>query len=576
MINYISSIIKTIPFFSTPTAVPPAWEFALSSWVERASAMEWSARKSAERRIKECYAQRDRYELHLNGLGLTSIEGLIFPQDLQTLDLSNNKITAIEDVQFQGVEKLDLSHNWITSIDARANFQGIKILNVSDNRITSIVYANFQGLEILDFSLNQITSISGIHFQNHEMLDFAYNQLTSIEGSHFQGVKRLFLDHNRIASIAGAVFQEVGLLFLNYNPITHLPIHFANLAMASWIFTQHCRLTQRAVIEFQDAIDERAGDLRWNYTIYNPSLAETFSIEETLSQYLQIAPHIAHEVCKTFSFTETVACDLSSVFSNEEKELLNQFLQRLKTTADFNNTRTQGGVIFTVYQILKTACLFDKFKGNLFPLICDAFDSCEDRVSITLNRIELQRLLDTTEVDIDLLVGYRRLQLVHEAAKKIIRLKRLADEIEPTLYLQNQLKRRLKLPIATEGMLYPIAAQVTDDELERIANEIEEATSSFEQQLAILTEKLSPIEMRPEKLVNLGTLSKTNPFNFNIQELWESYLRQKNPTAYEELSEELENATPAEWSHAVKNLNIKLTRMLLAVGSALGPAQKKY
>lgn len=545
-------------------------------------------------------------ELFLNDNRITSIDAGVDFREIKVLNLSFNQITSLASAHFQGVKWLYLSHNQIRSV-SEANFQGVKILDLSSNEITSIPGSIFQGLKELILDHNFITSIAGINFQGVEKLNFSYNEITSIANAHFQGVRVLYLNnnqidsidgvsfqggtrlylnnnhiasindsnfqgikwlnlsHNQITSISGAYFQGVERLYLNYNPLTHLPLSLANLSETARIFTENCHITLRAAIAFQDALDARRFLNQpcptWHNTNFEEYLFDTSSLEVTIAHYLQIARQMCLDIDLTF-FTESLAADLNSLFSEDERELLNEFLHKLTKTADYDNPRMQGGIVFTVYRVLTAARLSEKFKTNFFALIHEALASCGDRVAITLNRIELQRQLDTTEMSIDLIIGYRRLQLVHEAAEKIVNLKKLRDAIEPMLYMQNKLKAILALPITTEGMLYPGMARVSDDELEGIAEEILKATS-LERQLAILSEPLLPIEMKPEQLVNLGTLSSNNPFNFNIQKLWESYLRQKNPAAYEKLSEELENATPAEWSQAIKNLNIELTRRIL-------------
>lgn len=535
------------------------WGMALKSWVNCAPIGERSARKEAERRIKACYASKrsDCIELDLSGLGLTSIDGLSFPPYIHTLRLNNNEIASIAGVHFQRIKFIYLNHNKIASIDG----------------------AQFQEVEWLYLDQNQITFIENVRFQGVIGLYLSHNQITSIDGVDFRGVKELYLDHNQISSIADVDFQGIERLRIRHNPITHLPSSLAALADDSIINTEHCHLNLRETIAFQDVINARRiarqPHPHWLNTIYEEYLENASSLEGTIAQYLQIAHQMSLHLDKMF-FTETLAADLNALFSNEEKETLNQFLQRLKNTADFKNPRSQGGIVFAVYQMLAAAAnsvrLPDQspsFKVHLVALIHEALETCSDRVAITLNRIELQRRLDTMEMDIQNLIGYRRVQLVYEAVQKIVQLKSLGDAIEPMLYLQNKLKNRLKLPIVTEGMLYPLMAQITNDELERIAQEIEGATSSFDAQLAILTEKLAPLKMGKNRLVNLGTLSKTNPFSCNIHDLWGKHLQQKYKDEYKQIvsrfsdDDLIDPAKIEEWNHERNKLTIKLTKELL-------------
>lgn len=84
---------------------------------------------------------------------------------LQVLDLSYNKITAIEGLENLPIQELNLSHNSITSLEGLSNLPNLTSLNVSDNNIVSFFpLASCSQLSYLDSSKNRITHIRQVEF----------------------------------------------------------------------------------------------------------------------------------------------------------------------------------------------------------------------------------------------------------------------------------------------------------------------------------------------------------------------------------------------------------------------------
>jgi hypothetical protein len=96
--------------------------------------------------------------------------------------------------------------------------------------------------------------------------------------------------------------------------------------------------------------------------------------------------------------------------------------------------------------------------------------------------------------------------------------KRLGDQIESLLYVQNKLKASLGLPIATEGMLYPGMASIDDTELQEIEQNARQAT---EREIDVLTQE--------------AEVDPTNPWSMKIVELWTDYLISRNADAFKEI-----------------------------------------
>jgi hypothetical protein len=172
---------------------------------------------------------------------------------------------------------------------------------------------------------------------------------------------------------------------------------------------------------------------------------------------------------------------------------LKQFLIRLKKTNDFKHPLTCQGLVLNVARMLHGACTNATFKEKLFVILEEALATCGDRVADAFNDIYLQWLLDCGSKDFsakklaEVLVGGRRLDILYRFAKEKIKEKGLGDEIEVILYFKVKLKDPLKLPVATEGMLYPAMSGITNEELQTATKLALDQTSSTDQVLEILT-----------------------------------------------------------------------------------------
>ena len=219
---------------------------------------------------------------------------------------------------------------------------------------------------------------------------------------------------------------------------------------------------------------------------------------------------------------------IDQVFSLVEIELLNAFFKKMGKTLDFKNENTRENSISTSYLILQTCLQNPSFKEKVLLLVHDALDSCEDRAAITFNRIEVERRFLDPEISSSLkacaqfLIGYRRLQLVHEEAEKIIKEYGFGDAIEPVLYLQNKLKKSLGLPIATEKMMYEGVSGISDLQLEGVKKEILEKSSTPQKISSLLS---SPLDISP-----------TNPWGVEIEALWEERFKQFRSDPFDRLN----------------------------------------
>ncbi len=181
--------------------------------------------------------------LNLTDLFLTSIDGLSKIKDfknynqLKSIDLHNNQITAINKDAFAGLNNLTelrLNSNQISAIDknAFAGLENVGFFRLNNNSISVInenAFAGLNNLTDLDLSNNQISAINKNAFADLnklELLDLQNNQITTINKNTFEGLNGLeilILSNNKITAINENAFADLNKLTgldLSNNKIT--------------------------------------------------------------------------------------------------------------------------------------------------------------------------------------------------------------------------------------------------------------------------------------------------------------------------------------------------------------------
>lgn len=132
--------------------------------------------------------------LFSNGIEVLTSEDFEGMENLEMLDLSQNKLTKLPERVFEhltSLKNLDLSSNQITHISEEC-FQGMALLErlyLYSNQIETIHPAAFNGLEhLLELKLqnNQLTSLPALSMPQLLLLDLCFNALPTLGPSDLQ------------------------------------------------------------------------------------------------------------------------------------------------------------------------------------------------------------------------------------------------------------------------------------------------------------------------------------------------------------------------------------------------------
>lgn len=126
---------------------------------------------------------------------------------LRYINCSKNQLTEIEQlVVIQNLLVLNASRNAFCSLKAlndRASLQNLEHLNLSNNKITALTALCLPSLKTLNLNDNQIASC--VDFKGHysiEILQMRRNKLTSLAGlKNMTSLKELYLAENEITSL---------------------------------------------------------------------------------------------------------------------------------------------------------------------------------------------------------------------------------------------------------------------------------------------------------------------------------------------------------------------------------------
>ena len=186
-------------------------------------------------------------ELHLSNNKLCSLQGYVFPESLKILSFDYNPIATLVGVSFpKGLRCLEMRSLGLHALDADVLFPpNLQELDLSDNHIQSIAHGILPprlkclvlvhnlieslerfvwppSLENLDVSGNKIRSIGADELPKElQRLELIFNRITTLDALRLPAsLQSIDLSHNKIRTVAGSHFPD-GLreVYFRWNPI---------------------------------------------------------------------------------------------------------------------------------------------------------------------------------------------------------------------------------------------------------------------------------------------------------------------------------------------------------------------
>ena len=164
-----------------------------------------------------------------------------------------------------------------------------------------------------------------------------------------------------------------------------------------------------------------------------------------------------------------------------EKESLTTFLSRIRTVKDYElGGRTKRNVIVRVENMLQLACTNPKFKEAMLVVLEQALETCNDRVLLCFNGIEVLYQFHCRELSA---AAFKELA-IREGRYEFLRMHGFAihqrrprrprnDEVEIILYFHVKLRESLHLPHSSENMYFENMAEITNPMLDEAKNKVE-------------------------------------------------------------------------------------------------------
>lgn len=169
---------------------------------------------------------RNVTEVYVPAMGITSLKGIEYFENLYYLDCSSNQLTDLDVSKNLELSGLNCASNQLTELDVSANLM-LDTLNCSENQLSSLDISRNVELRYFDCSLNQIDALNLSANPSIRHLMCFGNHLTRLDLSHVNQLMKLDCSMNRLkeillnehASGVNLIFGEQ-IIYTNVRPST--------------------------------------------------------------------------------------------------------------------------------------------------------------------------------------------------------------------------------------------------------------------------------------------------------------------------------------------------------------------
>jgi hypothetical protein len=417
----------------------------LADWVKECPLNETKTRKRVSAAIKKTLRTRAK-RLSLHSLSLTSLPDCLSAlTSLEELSLGRNHLKRLPPLP-TSLKILSAEHNHLVNLPNLP--LTLTELNVTDNELTSLpVFPDT--LTTLVASQNFLTTIPPLT-ANIFIIKLNHNNLVDVP----ENLEEILQSHLGYMTAANNPWSDESLYELATMSRT---IDILDMSFAPRI-ADHQVLPPESM--YREPISAAAAKV---LKLMKASTVTAF-------------PQVTKPEGQLSSWEEIAIEDHAGAFA-----LFLSDLSRTKSYDDSQSLEGRAEYVQRIDLLLETLQSSAILRSICFPIAVDACGNCHDRVSLTLNDMEMEILsyrIETGQMDTDELFeqlkGIFRLETINTIAVEHILRRRTgltaadleqADEAQMRLGYQAQLAGPLNLPVVTRSIHYPKCTNVTAEDI---------------------------------------------------------------------------------------------------------------
>ena len=161
--------------------------------------------------------------LDLHNKNITSLAGIEYFTDLETLDCMGNQLTTLDVTKLTSLVNLLCSDNQLTTLDV-TGLTDLETLDCMGNQLTTLDVTKLTSLMFLVCNDNQLTALDVTGLTSLKNLFCSDNQLTTLDVTGLTSLTDLECNGNQLVSLDVSTLKELQILWCHGNKMTALDI----------------------------------------------------------------------------------------------------------------------------------------------------------------------------------------------------------------------------------------------------------------------------------------------------------------------------------------------------------------
>ena len=162
-------------------------------------------------------------ELHIAGMGISSLKGIENFTALEVLECHDNKLSVLDVSRCKALKYLKCNNNQLASLNING-CKALEILNCLRNKLTSLDVSSCTALFRLHCEENQLTELDARKCKALMGLSCLNNRLTSLKVSGCTSLAELYCNNNQLTALDLSGCTSLMEFYCNNNQLTALDI----------------------------------------------------------------------------------------------------------------------------------------------------------------------------------------------------------------------------------------------------------------------------------------------------------------------------------------------------------------